>query len=463
MTTSRTSTSRVTICAIFGLHFTAAFVPSSSVLTTRRQYWYQSAPLAAYLDVELEEPAAKLPKPVDTVSLGTLTVPQVGVGTISWSADKASDRYELERLMETAAQHPSGLLLDTAERYGSNIKTAFGLGWGETERLTGKLLSTGSSSSSSNNHDPEKTIVATKFTPSPWRTTVQSVVEACQDSRQRLMVDGGSSTNADQQQQQPIDLYQLHMPDIVQPMAKLGRAAAPKDTIYWDGLAECYHRGLVKNVGVCNYGPTLLMQCQEHLAKKGVPLASNQIGYSVLGRHNGAQATLEKGKELGIQTLAFFPFAMGLLTGKYNHQSINNNNLLESRSTSSSSLRSSKRSRLEEYDLYRYALGDGDSIPKGGISKLLQAMQEIADAHDATLAQVALNFVICQGGIPIPGARTEEQYLDNMGSMGWRMNASELARLEEESDKLGFGFEGAGFKRTSEKFVGYGVEKWTLN
>lgn len=381
---------------------------------------------------------------LDQAALGTLKVPSVGVGTISWSANKASDKKELGKLVYQATQHPNGLLLDTAERYGSNLKTALGLGWGETETLTRKLLL--ETESASNNQNP---VLASKFTPSPWRTTVENVVQACEDSRERLL---GSDSD------EPLDLYQLHMPDIVQPLTKLlGQKAEPKDKIYWDGLAECYHRGLVKNVGVCNYGPTLLMQCQDHLAKKGVPVASNQIGYSILGRHNGAQATLDKGKELGIATLAFFPFAMGLLTGKYNQAAT------KSELMSASSLLTSKRSRLESNDLYRYALGDGVTIPKGGISNLLKVMEECADRHDKTLAQVALNYVICQGAIPIPGARTQDQYLDNMGAMGWRLTPAELSRIEEESEKLGFGFEGAGFKRTSEKFVGYGVEKWSLD
>lgn len=362
----------------------------------------------------------------------------------------ATDRYELELLLQEATEHPSGLFLDTAERYGSNLKAALGLGWGETERLTRQLLQETCPPISTTSNS--KTYVATKFTPSPWRTTVQSVVDACEDSRQRLQ----GPDNSDQ----PLDLYQLHMPDIVQPMVRiLGPSAKTnKDTVYWDGLAECYHRGLVKNVGVCNYGPTLLMQCQDYLAKKGVPLASNQIGYSILGRHNGAQATLDKGKELGIQTLAFFPFAMGLLTGKYN-----DNVHLDLKHNHNNSLQTSKRSRLESNDLYKYALGDADSIPKGGIASLLSVMQDCADAHDATLAQVALNYIICQGGIPIPGARTQEQYIDNMGALGWRLTPAELSNIEEASERLGFGFEGAGFKRTSEKFVGYGIEKWTLD
>ena len=45
-----------------------------------------------------------------------------------------------------------------------------------------------------------KPVVATKFTPVPWRTTVQSVVDACEQSCKNLGVD-------------QIDLYQIHMPD----------------------------------------------------------------------------------------------------------------------------------------------------------------------------------------------------------------------------------------------------------
>lgn len=271
-------------------HSTTTTNTQNHVYVDTRSYAEQAArPLM--LPKEEQEPSMTVPAVTDTASLGTLRVPRVGLGTISWSTDTAADRQELHAIMARASHHPSGTLLDTAERYGSNFKTALGLGWGETERLTRQLLQQEQQHSSSN------IMIATKFTPSPWRKTAQSVVEACRQSQKRLY---GADSN------QPIDLYQLHMPDIVQPPLRklLGqKRVAPKDELYWDGLAECYHRGLVKNVGVCNYGPTLLAQCQEHLAKRGVPLASNQIAYSILGRHNGAQATLDKGTELGIQTL----------------------------------------------------------------------------------------------------------------------------------------------------------------
>lgn len=252
------------------------------------------------------------------------------------------------------------------------------------------------------------------------------------------------------------------MPDIVQPLRKLGIPVKSKDEIYWEGLAECYNRGLVKNVGVCNYGPTLIKRCQDVLGKKNVPLASNQIAYSLIGRHGGAQTTVDICNELDVKVLAYYPFAMGLLTGKYGISSLidstkkQDNIMLQS-------LLNSKKSKLEIRDLKRYVQGDGKIVPIGGIGPLMNVMEIIAKSRDKTIAQIALNYIICKGAIPIPGARTDIQLKDNIGSMNWRLSTTEINILELEADKLGFGFDGAGFKRTSEKFVGYGVEKWVLD
>jgi pyridoxine 4-dehydrogenase len=374
-------------------------------------------------------------KTTDTTSIGSLTVPRVGIGTISWSSDTVTEleNLDLQVLVNTACKS-NAAFFDTAERYGGNWKTALGLGWGETEMMTGKFLQR-----SGPNKENSTPVVTTKFTPSPWRTTAESVVHACEQSRQRLGVDR-------------IDLYQLHMPDIVQPLRFMGLGKS-KDEVYWDGLAECYHRGIVENVGVCNYGPTLLMKCQEALARRGVPLASNQIAYSLIGRHNGAQETVDTCNELGIRVMAFFPFAMGLLTGKYT----------SGMSVVETSLTASRKTKLELKDLTKYAIGDGVDVPLGGIGPLLAVMERIAKTREKTIAQVALNYIICKGAIPIPGARNTAQLEDNIGAMGWRLTNTEVAMLELEADNLGIGFEGAGFKRTSEKFVGYGVEKWTLD
>jgi len=379
---------------------------------------------------------------VDTTKIGSLDVPTVGVGTISWSSKSlfSLENEELEDLV-AAAYRSNAAFFDTAERYGSHLKTAIGLGYGETERLTNKLLQRATLTEGPARVKP---VVASKFTPLPWRTSAQSVVDACEESRRNLGVES-------------IDLYQIHMPDIVQPFRAFGRVES-KDSIYWDGLAECYHRGIVKNVGVCNYGPTLVEKCHEALAKRGVPLASNQIAFSLIGRQNGSQETVDKCNELGVKCLAYYPFAMGLLTGKYSREiwgkakdvSINE------------SLTTQKKTSLELLDLQRYAQGDGITVPEGGIAPLLNVMLVIAEKREKTLAQVALNYIISKGVIPIPGCRTSAQLEDNLGAMGWRLTSEEIAMLEFEADKLP-NFDGAGFKRTNEKFVGYGIEKWVLD
>lgn len=375
----------------------------------------------------------------DKTKIGTLMVPSVGIGTISWSSKSLTtlENLELQSLVKEAYDL-DGAFFDTAERYGSHMKTAFGLGWGETETLLQKFIKRAEIAHAADKRENErrssKAIVATKFTPSPWRTTAQSVIEACEQSRQRLGVE-------------QIDLYQLHMPDIVKPFRFLGMGD-PLDEIYWEGLAECYHRGLVRNVGVCNYGPTLVTKCQEFLAKRGVPLASNQIAYSLIGRENGSQDTVDACSDLGVKVLAYYPFAMGLLTGKYSQSS-----LARTESTLTSFTKTRKTS-LELKDLNKYA---------ASMSPLLSKMDEIAASRSKTVAQVALNYIVSKDVIPIPGAHSVGQMKDNAGAMGWRLNNREVLALEEEADKLGFYFEGAGFKRTSEKFVGYGVEKWSLD
>jgi len=79
--------------------------------------------------------------------------------------------------------------------------------------------------------------VATKFAPVPWRSDADSVVEACRQSAERLGVS-------------QIPLYQIHFPDIIQPLKAFG-VERRKDELYWEGLARCYEQGLVANVGVC--------------------------------------------------------------------------------------------------------------------------------------------------------------------------------------------------------------------
>merc|ERR1719394_2004692 len=73
-------------------------------------------------------PFVKVSKTVDTTTVGSIKVPTVGTGTISWSSDSffSTDNGELEEVV-TEAYRSNAALFDTAERYGSHFKTAFGM------------------------------------------------------------------------------------------------------------------------------------------------------------------------------------------------------------------------------------------------------------------------------------------------------------------------------------------------
>ena len=56
-------------------------------------------------------------------------------------------------------------------------------------------------------------------------------------------------------------------------------------------------------------------------------------------------------------------------------------------------------------------------------------LQDVAKRENKTLAQVALNWVVCQGAVPLAGAKTEAQAIENAGALGWRLSPSDVALL----------------------------------
>lgn len=214
-----------------------------------------------------------------TIRNGKAMLPKMGVGAWAWGDSlfwgyNPKEDAELEEVFRTATERGVGFF-DTAELYG--IGRSETLIKDFTSRLTPELAS--------------GTSVATKFAALPWRTKRGDVVKAAKDSVRRLG--------------RPIDLYQIHFPN------------AYANEAYWDGLGDAYEQGLVKAVGVSNYGKEAVRACHASLARRGIPLSSNQIQMSLLYRSpldNGLKSTCD---ELGVQTIAYSPLALGLLTGKY--------------------------------------------------------------------------------------------------------------------------------------------------
>lgn len=253
--------------------------------------------------------------------------------------------------------------IDTAEVYGS----------GRSERMLGGFLK----------EIDQPVLVATKFFPMPWRLTKGSLPRALKGSLERLGLDA-------------VDLYQIHWPSPLM---------SPETMM--EGMVECFKQGLTRTVGVSNFGQKHMLRAYSTLAQHGIPLASNQVHYSLLNREVEKNGTLARCKELGIRLIAYSPLEMGLLTGKYSSEN------------PPSGMRSSK-----------YA----DMLKK--LPPVIRLLQEIGQSRGKTISQVALNWVVCKGALPIPGAKNVRQAEENAGGAGWSLTEEEVAKLDEATDHI---------------------------
>lgn len=254
--------------------------------------------------------------------------------------------------------------VDTAETYGGGL----------SERLLGKFIA----------ETDKPVLIATKYFPFPWRLWKTSIPRALRNSLERLRVES-------------VDLYQIHWPIQFMSIDRM-----------MDGMAECVKSGLTRTVGVSNFSQSQMLTAYSALARQNIPLASNQVHYSLLNRKVEKDGLMARCRELGIRLIAYSPLEKGLLTGKYN---------ADTRPTGT-------RSRT-------YA----NLLPQiGGLIKLMTTIGQ--DHGGKSNAQVALNWAICKGTLPIPGAKNVEQAQENTGALGWKLTEEEVARLDEASDQI---------------------------
>ena len=116
-----------------------------------------------------------------------------------------------------------------------------------------------------------------------------------------------------------------------------------------------------------------------------------------------------------------------------------------------------------EGELLRDFPNTAGDVPAGGVTPLLRVLQQVAQRAGKTPGQVALNWIICKGAIPIPGASSAMQVRENAGALGWRLSDEDVALLDAAADALPFEFRGSGFQTADSKFVGYGFERWKLD
>jgi len=261
----------------------------------------------------------------------------------------------------------------------SVIDTAEAYGFGLSEQLIAEFRARDGGRSP---------VIATKFAPLPWRRGRGDVVAAARRSCARL----GASR---------VGLYQCHWP-----------GALPGQTeAYVLGLSDVLEAGLAAAVGVSNFKAS---RVEAAAAALGGRLSTNQVQYSLLYRLPEETDVISATAGAGATIIAYSPLAQGLLTGKYE---------------------------------------GGGPLPTGpraatitasrvqAVAPLIAAMRAVGAEHAAggvprTPAQVALNWCMAKGTLPIPGVKNERQAREAAGALGWRMSGAEVAELDAVSARI---------------------------
>ncbi|MBE9195037.1 aldo/keto reductase [Synechocystis sp. LEGE 06083] len=316
---------------------------------------------------------------VSTTEPSPIIWPTMGCGTwawgnkLLWGYQPAMDG-ELQRVFEQCVA--AGItFFDTGDSYGT------GRLQGQSEKLLGQF------SQAYGGANQDKICLATKLAPYPWRLTPQAMVKAGIASRERL--------------QRPIDLVQLHW--------STANYAPWQEQALLKGLAQLCQRGDAKALGLSNFGPKRLQKAYNFCRNEGIRITSLQVQYSLLSTDPVSKLGLKDlCDQLDIKLIAYSPLTLGLLTGKYSPQG-----------PFPPGIRGLLFRRL---------------LPK--IKPLLDTLQAIATEREKTMAQVALNWCICQGTMPIPGAKNCQQVQDNLGALGWKLDSGEMDELNGQAASL---------------------------
>jgi len=302
----------------------------------------------------------------------SLRVPRMGIGVMTWGDAKGLARLhpaktayggaegleEEKRALEVSLE--AGIdLFDTAAFYSG----------GASERRLGELTR------------GKTVLIATKF-PGGFSFKTEDLPKELDANLARLGRDS-------------IDLYQHHFP------AK--NVSIPK---LMDLLADAVEAGKVKTVGVSNYSAEQMREAHAALAKRGIPLASNQVEYSLLHRQPESNGVLDACRKLGITLIAYTPLAGGALTGKY-----------------SATRRASGLRRF---------MPNFSRKTMEALQPVIALLRQIGERYSKTPSQVALRWLIENPVVlPIPGAKNSKQAIENAGALSFALTPEEVNALSQ--------------------------------
>jgi aryl-alcohol dehydrogenase-like predicted oxidoreductase len=279
-------------------------------------------------------------------------------------------------------------IIDAAIDGGINfLDTANVYSRGSSEEVTGEALA--------RNGKRDKVFLATKVhgrmsddDPNMMGNSRRHIIQQCDESLRRLKTDW-------------IDLYQIHRPQSDIPIDETLRA-----------LDDLIRAGKVRYIGTSTYAAWQSVEALWASEKLGLNrFVCEQPPYNILDRRIEREL-LPMARTYGYAIIPWSPLAGGLLTGKYKRNEP-----------------APSGSRFENADKNpRQAARFTEAV-----FDVNDALRDIAQAKNATVAQVALAWVAQQPGVtsPIIGPRTMEQLTDNLGAAEIGLSDEEVAKIDE--------------------------------
>jgi aryl-alcohol dehydrogenase-like predicted oxidoreductase len=278
-----------------------------------------------------------------------IKVSPLGTGTNKWWQGKNDEAVfqTFHSLVDVGVN-----FFDTAEVYS----------FGKSESLIGDCLK----------RDPRPVVIGSKFTPYPTRLLRRQFMSALDACLKRLG-------------RQVIDLYYLHFP-----------SPLPSIETVMDMMAKAVEAKKIRAVGVSNFSADQMYAAADRLEKYGIPLAANEVRYSLFHRQPEVNGVLDACRKLNVALVAYRPLEGGRLAVS---------------PTSRKEKAASKKEAIQE------------------------SLQTIAQQRGKSVSQVTLNWMLRRDEhvIPIPGSTHAHHALDNVDALIWRLSDDEFAAIDQVS------------------------------
>lgn len=254
------------------------------------------------------------------------------------------------------------------------IDSAETYGYGLSERAIGRAIK---------KYGRDNFLVLTKV--APWNLRYDSVLKAAQRSLGRL------ETNI-------IDLYLIHYPNPFVPLKETMRA-----------MEHLVKAGKVRNIGLSNFNSSLVRRAQENCSTSEIVV--NEIEYNIFTKF-ARLSTVEFCSSHKIGIIAYSPLAGGILTGRYSPENLPND-----------------RARAFNFHSRQSFLERNEG--------LFACLGKIAEARRASVAQVALSYIIQHPSVAaIPAALNVRELKENAESSEMKLDDSENRLIEENTIPL---------------------------